>query len=167
VTRFAWATAQGVLVLALTFVATPSHAGRFAWELGCDTVSVQPLRFRARYYIFDRFDTPLCRVRIEPIAYGGSPAYPILECTAPSRLACSVDSATGIAWLDAKPCIETYWYFGDSLSITVAGAPANFMATLFPTHDIAYEQNLMNFPCSDAATPTLRHTWGRLKVIYR
>src|SRR2546422_1482819 len=81
-------------VFALLASSAPVRAGRFTFELPCDTLSVRPLRILLRFGIYSGGFSygPLCRVLLEADTSQGVAAVPILGCAAPSWMTCATDS---------------------------------------------------------------------------
>lgn len=156
-----------VVLLGTVLLAQRAEAGRFIAPSACDTVSTDPLRVRVELGLLNRWVTPLCRVEIEPTSFNGSDLAPILSCTAPAPLSCRILPETGTAVIEAIPCLDDWFFFGDSLTVEVARLDTYFQAKLFIDESGSpFEYNLLWFPC-DLLTPVLQSTWGKLKATYR
>jgi hypothetical protein len=163
------------LVVAAVSVATPGRAGGFTAERGCDTLGTAPPRIVLKFELYNaRNYGDLCAVRIRPVEAYGVPNNPILDCITPSVLACTIDSA-GVAIFSANPCIpNSNWGIGsspspaawDSLGMVV-GAPTGYYGAdlIIPGGGIR-ATDFLHFDCQ-AATPTIRRSWGQLKTLYR
>jgi hypothetical protein len=148
---------------------TLAHGGAFLIPIACDTLSQNPLRIRLSFGFYDRggLYAPLCAVRVASFSDQGSATYPILECTAPSRLRCSVDS-TGAAVYVASPCINAlYGILSDSVSIVVEQVSYRYQAILYTTGGLIRKVDEAGFPCSEIGTPTIRSRWGELLRRFR
>ena len=155
--------ALGIGVIAC--LSSPCRAGRDVWPIGCDTVSVSPLRIRLHFYMVNLLNSPLCQVRFAPTSYLGSTFTPILDCTAPSTLTCALQADSGSATFTSNPCAGGSWAFYDSLSVTVGAVSPCFLVTIYSFSGPIQTRPLC-FNCA-SLTPTLPETWGHLKSTYR
>ena len=141
-----------------------TRAGDFVQVQGCQLISAQPPLYRLRFMFYNaRGFNPFCRVHVAPASFQGSTPQPIISCTAPPSLTCSVDTTTGAALFSASPCVE-WWSFAD-LAVIVRGVPAFFVDTL-DTDVPDRKHSDMWFPCSTAVA-VRRTSWGDVKLHYR
>jgi hypothetical protein len=157
----------------------PAAAGIFVAEGRCDTVSVQPIRLRLSFALFNLYHYgPLCRVQFIPGAFYGASPHPILATVSPASISTPgsppsdfagvVDSATGIATYTATPCLPSSWVsVSDSLALIVDGTPAYFDALLIDDTGGIRKAHTVGWVCADSTTTVIRRTWGQLKVRYR
>jgi len=160
-----------LLILVLLVAPRICFAGAFCADIGCDTLSTNPLRLLDRLVFIDvcscRFGG-FCSAELDPYSYQGSPAVPILGGIGSAALSCSVDSLAGTATFAATPCVlNSGWYFNDGIGVIVDQPDACFEVHLHEANGYQ-ETNLICFanPCS-SATATRPETWGEVKATYR
>lgn len=142
--------ARGAAVLAVALatlsLAVAARARDFVVAGDCQRLSVDPPLYRLTFYLYNAHGfNPFCRVHIAPSSYLGSTPQPIVGCSAPAPLTCSVDSSTGTAIFSADTCI--YWGLFTNLSIVVRAVPAYFLDT-FDTDTPDRKASHMWYPCT-------------------
>jgi hypothetical protein len=157
------------LIAALTTIipAAQALAGGFVFSTSCDTLSVNPLRVRLGFHIYDiRLALPLCRATFEPSSSEGSVPRAALDAVANAPFTAERDSATGVVTFRASPCLEFVDPGLEAGALITDGLPVSFLALAYPEGGSPMESDLVTFTGREA-TPVAPSTWGRLKVLYR
>lgn len=156
-----------VAALATIIPVAQASAGGFMFSTSCDTLSVNPLRVRLGFHIYDfRLALPLCRATFEPYSSEGSIARAALDAIANGPFTSDRDTTTGVVTYRTSPCLEFVDPGREVGALITDGLPVSYLALAYPEGGYPMESDIVTFTGREA-TPAVPSSWGSLKVLYR